>query len=160
MRLPVWLNWRVLVGALFIGVALSCVSLVMIWGFRQVDPPLALATAVLTIIPGPTTTLPVSDPAQGNTDATPAIPPSPVPGVISLNSYVQISGTQGAGLRLRSEPGLEGIVQLIGSEAEIFIVKDGPREADGYTWWYLVGPFDESRAGWAVANFLIVVQGP
>ena len=46
------------------------------------------------------------------------------------------------------------------SEAEIFIVKDGPIEADGYTWWYLLGPFDETRNGWAVSNYLVLAQNP
>jgi len=49
---------------------------------------------------------------------------------------------------------------LLGSEAEVFRVQDGPREVDGYTWWYLVGPFDETRRGWAVANYLQIVQNP
>ena len=47
-----------------------------------------------------------------------------------------------------------------GAEEEIFLVADGPQQVDNYTWWYLVGPFDESRHGWAVANFLRVVQNP
>jgi hypothetical protein len=49
---------------------------------------------------------------------------------------------------------------MLGAEAEVFQVSDGPREIDGYTWWYLVGPYDESRRGWAVANYLSVVQNP
>jgi hypothetical protein len=73
---------------------------------------------------------------------------------------VQIIGTGGDGLRLRDQPGLDGKVLLLGSEAEVFRVQDGPREVDGYTWWYLVGPFDETRRGWAVANYLQIVQNP
>lgn len=158
--IPAWLNWRVLVGAVVTGLALTCLSLAILWGFQGADSSVSFATAVLNVIPAPTLTLPPTAAADGSADVTPQIPPSPVPGVISINAYVQITGTGGTGLRLRSEPGLNGAVQLIGSESEIFIAKDGPRDADGYTWWYLVGPFDESRAGWAVANYLIVVQGP
>jgi hypothetical protein len=33
-------------------------------------------------------------------------------------------------------------------------VEDGPQEVDDFTWWYLVAPFDETRSGWAVANYL------
>ena len=139
---------------------LTCLSLAILWGFRGATSPAAFVTAVLNVIPAPTLTPPLTIAADGEAGATTQIPPSPVPGIISINAYVQISGTGGTGLRLRSEPGLNGAVQLIGSESEIFITKDGPRDVDGYTWWYLVGPFDESRAGWAVANYLIVVQGP
>jgi hypothetical protein len=154
---PEWLNWRVLVGALVAGLALICLSLAIFWGLRQPNSSAALVTAVLNVIPASTLTLP---PTISSDSATLEALPSPVPGEISLNAYVQITGTEGTGLRLRSEPGLNADVQLIGSEAEVFIVKDGPREVDGYTWWYLVGPFDESRSGWAVANYLFTVQGP
>jgi hypothetical protein len=157
---PEWLNWRVLVGAIVTGVVLTCLGVAILLGFRGDSSSAAFSTAVLNIIPAPTLTMSPTTAADGGAGATPPIPPSPVPGVISLNAYVQITGTGGTGLRLRSEPGLNGAVKLIGSESEIFIAKDGPRDMDGYTWWYLVGPFDESRAGWAVANYLIVVQGP
>ena len=73
---------------------------------------------------------------------------------------MQISGTGGDGLRLRTEPGLESEVRMLGLEAEVFQVKDGPREVDGYNWWYLVAPVDTTRRGWAVANYLAVVQNP
>jgi hypothetical protein len=158
--IPEWLNWRVLVGAIVTGLVLTCLGLAILWGTRGVSSSAAFATAVLNVIPAPTLTPPSIAAEDGGAGATPPIPPSPVPGVISINAYVQITGTGGTGLRLRSEPGLNGTVQLIGSESEIFIAKDGPRDVDGYTWWYLVGPFDESRAGWAVANYLVVVQGP
>jgi hypothetical protein len=39
-------------------------------------------------------------------------------------------------------------------------VEDGPKDVDGFTWWYLVGPYDASRRGWAVSNYLSVVQNP
>ena len=45
-------------------------------------------------------------------------------------------------------------------DAEVFMVRDGPQTADGYTWWYLVAPYDETRAGWAAADFLVVVPSP
>ena len=47
-----------------------------------------------------------------------------------------------------------------GEEAEVFVIRDGPQQADGYTWWYLVAPNAETRAGWAAADFLAVVPGP
>jgi hypothetical protein len=73
---------------------------------------------------------------------------------------VQISGTDGEGLRIRSQPSLNGEPVFLGYDSEVFIVQDGPREADGYTWWYLVAPYDDTRAGWAAANFLSYIPAP
>ena len=73
---------------------------------------------------------------------------------------MQISGTEGEGLRIRSTPGLNGETVFRGEESEVFVVRDGPQTADGYTWWYLVAPYDETRAGWAAADFLAVVPSP
>jgi hypothetical protein len=42
-------------------------------------------------------------------------------------------------------------------DAEVFEVKEGPKEADGFTWWYLVAPYDTNRSGWAASKFLTVV---
>ncbi|MBI3166483.1 MAG: hypothetical protein HYZ24_17490, partial [Chloroflexi bacterium] len=49
---------------------------------------------------------------------------------------------------------------FLGEEAEVFLVKDGPQEADGYIWWYMVASYDDTRAGWAAADFLSVVPEP
>jgi hypothetical protein len=67
---------------------------------------------------------------------------------------VSISGTGGDGLRLRSQPGLSSVVNFIALENEVFEVQAGPQVSDGYTWWYLVNPFDQSRVGWGAANYL------
>jgi beta-xylosidase len=42
----------------------------------------------------------------------------------------------------------------------MFIVQDGPVELDGYTWWQLIAPYDERRAGWAAAAFLEYIPPP
>jgi hypothetical protein len=55
---------------------------------------------------------------------------------------------------------LNGNVLLVASEAEVFKVDEGPVEMDEYTWWHLAGPFDDSRQGWAVVNYLEIVQNP
>jgi hypothetical protein len=81
-------------------------------------------------------------------------------GVIAKGALVQISGTGGDGLRVRSEPGLQGEVLFVALEAEVFQVVDGPRQGDGFTWWYLAALYDNSLSGWAVANFLEVIQNP
>ena len=81
-------------------------------------------------------------------------------GQIGVGAYAQITGTEGAGLRMRREPGQAAETVFVGEESEIFEVKDGPQQADGYTWWYLVAPYDETRAGWAAADYLAGVPAP
>jgi len=83
-----------------------------------------------------------------------------LPGTIALNTYVQITGTGGDGLRLRASPGLASDPLFFGNESEVFLVTGGPEQADGYTWWYLTAPYDQTRAGWAVASFLAFVSSP
>jgi hypothetical protein len=73
---------------------------------------------------------------------------------------VQINGTEGQGLRIRAEPGLGGVFQFLAYDSEVFVVQDGPREVDGYVWWYLVAPYDETRVGWAAADFLTYIPEP
>jgi hypothetical protein len=84
----------------------------------------------------------------------------PAAGDIVIGDYVQVTGTGGDGVRLRSDPGLNGTILFLGLEAEVFQVSDGPRQVDGYTWWFLVAPYDNSVRGWAVANYLAEVQNP
>jgi hypothetical protein len=48
----------------------------------------------------------------------------------------------------------------LGYDAEVFEVLDGPVEADGFVWWFVVTPVDEDRAGWAAASFLAIVANP
>ncbi len=112
--------------------------------------------AALTIIPAPTgTNTPIAT-------ATPQAdqPATPIPGQISLGGYVQISGTEGQGLRIRTDPGLQGEFLFLGLDSEVFVIRDGPVELDGYSWWYLTAPYDELRAGWAASSFLEYVPAP
>jgi hypothetical protein len=97
-------------------------------------------------------------PAQVNPEG--AIPPSPPPGEVAVGAAVQVIGTGGDGLRLRSEPGLQAEVKYLGLEGEIFTVDDGPVLADSYTWWFLIAPYDETVRGWAVSNYLKAVPNP
>ncbi|OGO65710.1 MAG: hypothetical protein A2Z45_06465 [Chloroflexi bacterium RBG_19FT_COMBO_55_16] len=152
--------WLVL-GAIGFGVVLSAATLLLLWVTRSPQAADGLPTAAVTVVSLPTATQTAPSP----TPTTPVTPTPvqllpPAPGNISLDAYVQISGTGGDGLRLRTEPGLGSEVRMLGLEAEVFQVKDGPHEADGYNWWYLVAPVDETRRGWAVANYLAVVQNP
>jgi hypothetical protein len=152
--------WLIL-GALGFGLALVISTLLLLWLTRPSQGVESPPTAAITIIPRPTDTpiIPTATitqtPTQSATDL-----PLPPPGDISIGAYVEITGTGGDGLRLRTGPGLEQDVRLLGIENEVFLVEDGPESVDGYSWWFVRGLFDESRRGWAVSNYLRVVQNP
>ena len=153
------LNKWVILGAVGIAACLMVVTLTAI-GWRQARPggEFGFAPADLTVIPASTSTpaaapTPTIDPVLAGT-------PTPEPGKIAVGVYVQISGTEGEGLRLRAAPGLNAEPLFMGYDAEAFQVREGPQEADGYVWWYLIAPYDETRAGWAAANYLTVIPSP
>jgi hypothetical protein len=152
-------NLKVVLGALGIAGFLIIITLASIgWTKPGPNREFGFAPADLTVIPAPTAT----------PNVTPTFTPDPLivgtptlaPDVIGLGGYVQITGTEGEGLRLRANPGLNGTPVFLGYDEEVFEVRDGPQEADGYTWWYLVAPYDETRAGWAAADFLGAIPPP
>ena len=146
----------VLVGALLIACLLTSLSLAVFGLGRSKQPPQVQSTAIINVIPAPTFTPgPVANVVETPGEGT-SVPAGP----IGEGSYVKVTGTAGNGLRLRDQPGLKGKVLLLGTEAEVFKIEDGPVEVDGYTWWYLVSPFDPDRKGWGVGDYLVVVEAP
>jgi hypothetical protein len=79
-------------------------------------------------------------------------------GQFNLESYVQITGTGGNGLRLRASPGTDADVNFIAAELEVFKVIGGPVQMGDYIWWQLTAPYDEGRQGWAASDFLKVIE--
>lgn len=151
-----WISPWAIVGALAIACLLTGASLAVFGLGRSKQPARVQSTAIINVIPAPTFTagpLPlgtaVSTPEEGT-----VVPSGP----IAKGSSVKVTGTAGNGLRLRDQAGLKGKVLVLGTEAEVFKVEDGPVEVDGYTWWYLVSPFDPARKGWGVADYLVVIS--
>lgn len=149
-------NRWVILGALIIAGVLILITVIAIgWTTPLRSPDVGFAPADLTVISAPT--------ATPNVTATATIDPfapSPTPTGIAIGGYAQITGTEGEGLRIRSSPGLTGEPVFLGFDTEVFLVQDGPREADGYVWWYLVAPYDDNRSGWAAADFLTYIPAP
>lgn len=149
-------NKWVILGALVLAGLLLLITVISIgWTTSPQSPDVGFAPADLTVIVAPTATSNVTPTATIDPFA-----PSPTPTGLAVGTYAQITGTDGQGLRIRSEPGLTGNPVFLGLDSEVFLVQDGPREADGYVWWYLVAPYDENRAGWAAANFLTYIPAP
>lgn len=149
-----------IIGALIFACLLCMVSFGVLW-LAGNDNNSPYPTAVVQIIAAPTftstpliTTIPIAQNAEVGTPSS----NNEVP--LFLGDYVEIVGTQGDGLRLRSKPGLDGEIEFIAYEGEIFKVDDGPQDASGYHWWHLVAPYDETVQGWAVDNYLKVVENP
>lgn len=124
---------------------------------RQPVPP------AFTILPGPSATPVQADRADSISQPVPTTSPSKFPtpeGSISLGQLVEVFGTGGDGLRLRTQPNLDGGITFLIVENEVLKVEDGPIEGDGYLWWYLVNPYDSSTQGWAAANYLRSFKSP
>ena len=138
------------------------VVLLAVWGLilRSIASAQTLPvepTAVVQVIPPPTSTSPSVATIPPTATTTPEFS-TPVPNSqIKIGDYVQISNTGGDGLRIRSGPGTNNAPLFLGMESEVFKVTDGPKDSDGYIWWDLVAPYDNTRAGWAASNFLSVV---
>jgi hypothetical protein len=155
-------NLRTIIGALAFAAFLLCGVLVFILLARPFafQPELAPVSSALTLIPAPTST-PRNLPFISTTETPISEPsPTPLPGEIAVGLYVQITDTGGDGLRLRPEPGLASQPIALGYDTEIFQVVDGPRPLDNRIWWLLVSPYDASRSGWAVADYLTVISPP
>jgi hypothetical protein len=149
------LNIWTIAGALAIaGILLIATRIIIGLADPHQGSTVGFIPADLTIIAPPTAT------AIPQPTATPAGTVTPPPGQFAIGAYVQITGTGTDGLRIRSAPGLNSDTVFRGEESETFQIKDGPKEADGHTWWYVVAPYDSTRAGWAAADFLAVVPSP
>lgn len=154
------LDKKVLIAALVIASGLLCASLVYILVMRPAAPApdLMPVSAVLTVIPAPTSTPRTLPPTLTPIPSTPPIPPTLAPGQVGIGVYVQ-PATGGDGLRIHTDPSLSAGLAFPNPafDSEVFLVTQGPEYADGYTWWYLTASYDTSRAGWAVQDFLKVI---
>jgi hypothetical protein len=148
-------RWVILGALLFAGLLiLITAASVGLTGPRQ-NSPVGFAQADVTVIAVSTST--------SSAPPTPTIDPfapTATPTGLAVGNYAQITGTEGQGLRIRATPGLDGEFVFLGYDSEVFIIQDGPQTVDGYTWWYLVAPYDTTRAGWAAADFLTFIPAP
>ena len=150
--LPVFLS------SLGMACLLMAVGFVIMGVLVPATPSQGYPTAPLTVVPGPTSTLyaPTATPTRVPT-STSNMPPSPMPGTIGVGSTVQIFGTEGSGLNIRTQPGLGTDIRFVALDSEVFTVQAGPEIIDDITWWYLVTPLDDERTGWAASNYLSLV---
>ncbi len=149
-------NWWIAAGAVLTAVLLCTFMGIVFWVFQPSRASgQSIPTAILVMIPAPTAT--VSALPQEMLTPTKAAAPTDQGG-ISLGIFVQIQGTGQDGLRIRSGPGTDKTMNFLGMDSEVFKVKDGPVESDGFTWWFLVAPYDQNRNGWAASKYLTIVS--
>ena len=151
-----FLSKNIVAGSIALAGLLILALFAWIWFARP--PAAAPSEAVVTLIAGPTST-PLVSPTP-TVSLLPVPTATSLPNQIAIDGYVMIAGTEGQGLRLRKDPGLESALLFLGNDSEVFKVKDGPIQADNLTWWYLVAPYDATRAGWAASDYLSVVSSP
>lgn len=145
-----------LVTTVILLIGLVLVTVVILFLGRNPGPR-AVALPEMTMIPAPTLTPKPPDPTRTPTPTPTSIFFLPE-GVIGVGIYVQVTGTGGAGLRMRGDPGLSGPINFSAMDSEVFLVIDGPVETDGYTWWHLEAPYDQNRNGWSAADFLTPIK--
>ncbi|MGD2179446.1 MAG: SH3 domain-containing protein [Anaerolineae bacterium] len=120
-------------------------------------PTAIIWTPIPSPSPAATPSLTPTEPpsSEGPADATPTASPD-----IAIGNYIEIAGTGGYGLSLRSGPGLNYARMDVASEGETFIVVEGPTTAGGSPWWKVRDPESEERAYWAIGNYLKPIEHP
>lgn len=121
------------------------------------SPNLIVPTAVMKVISAATPTRIIIPGQTPLPSPTATLDPEKYGG-IGIGQYVQINGTGGDGLRLRSGAGIENPPLFLGFESEVFLVQEGPKDAGGMIWWLLTSPTDDTRKGWASAKFLTLIK--
>jgi hypothetical protein len=147
-------NRKRILGSLIIGIGLCALLFIgaflaaKVSGRQTSDTPVAKIGIVPYV--EPTATLPPT--------LTPVEPTAVVIDGIQIGSSVQISGTEGAGLKIRHGFGINSVQKFIALDSEIYEVVGGPEETDGYVWWELSSAYDTERNGWAVSAYLTPIK--
>ncbi len=143
--------WVVIFGLAVSVVLLISTCLVAVL-FRGNSNSLIQPTAIVRYISAPTAT-PTSLPQDSSTQGTAtSLPPGEN---LAIGSYIRVEGTGGDGLRLRSAAGLNGQIKFLVKDGEELVIDDGPKEIDGYVWWHVKSPTNETTAGWGVADYMV-----
>ena len=151
------INKRVIFGAIFIAAILVFYGVLALNGYTYQKSISGQATAFLTVLPAGT--IPTVDTALMFITPTATIDPAigDLMG-IAVGKYVQIEGTEGAGLNVRAVAGKDTSAIFIADESEVFQVIGGPELKDGIVWWQIATPYEDARQGWAAADYLSVIE--
>lgn len=149
-------NKKVVLGAIVFSLALLFYLYLLLTGFSFSQQANSTSRANLDVIPA--ASIPTIDTNLLVITPTNTLPPQTDVDGVAVQRFVKIEGTGGVGLRIRREPGTETEVVFLAGESEVFIVIGGPVEKDGILWWQLSTPYDDSRFGWASADYLTAIE--
>jgi len=94
------------------------------------------------------TTFPATQTSQAAT--TVEVVQTLTPGEFGIGAKVKVIAP--LGLNIRELPGTDQTVLFNAPTGEEFTIQEGPKEANGLTWWYLVSSSDANRKGWGAQN--------
>ncbi|OJX41369.1 MAG: hypothetical protein BGO78_01150 [Chloroflexi bacterium 44-23] len=151
-------RWILILLFLFVALSILMMTYIALYLFAKETKPPSTA-AIITEIEAPTATEIIRATFEPTSTPSPTLSPQDLL-KIHVGGYAQISGTAGDGLSIRSGPATTFAINFVGLDSELFKVIDGPVEADGYTWWKVEAPYDASRNGWCVQNYLNLITSP
>ncbi len=155
-------NWRWFVLGTGLGVLVFIIALIQGYVSRISNMGQVSVLPGLTVVAIPTDT-PPNPTSQATQASTATQSPTLLPSTdveIDVGEWVIVADTDGDRLRIRTQPGLSSEVEFLAYENDVFQVEGGPEDRDGYVWWFLVNPYDSSKSGWAVANYLRRMENP
>lgn len=147
---------KVVIGAILVSLALLLYLYLLLTGLAYKQQAASTQKANLDVMPA--VSIPTVDSSLLIITPTNTLPPLPEYEGVGVQKFVKIEGTDGVGLRIRREPGTSSDVVFLANESEVFIVIGGPVDKDGILWWQLSTPYDESRSGWASADYLTMIE--
>lgn len=116
---PVKANLYTVIGGVLFSIILIVVGIVIIvWAGKMRKEPDITPEVKITQIPAPTSTPRIVLPTEMIVEtSTPAVilPPD----VIGIGAYVQVTGTEGSGLRMRSDPGTNSEVRFVAMDLRL-----------------------------------------
>lgn len=148
-----------------VGLVIVVIAALLIFGRRNppVQPSNSAGSQTTVAVPSPTglgDTLPTPTVIGG---IIPSVQPSvAAPSEIAVGGYVKVFNT-GDGLVIRPGPTKAGDrrVTKVSDGTRLHVI-DGPKEAEGFTWWKVdsFNPQSPDTSGWCVANYLTPTAAP
>lgn len=145
-------NRWVLIGASIIAAAILLYIAILLAGSNYSKYAQTTPLAQITVLAAGE--IPTPDIRLLEITSTPTQSETKVSNGIAIGDYVKIEGTAGSGLRIRSGPGLNTDTVFVANESDVYVVLEGPEKVDDLVWWKLTTPYDDTRQGWAAADYL------